>query len=203
MFPASTSSLIISFVEMIFDLEDENGGRAQPELAPPLIEPPHIPTRPKRTRVTVAGLPSSLSSLRPSSLPAPSAVRPSRVLSTPEIALDSAKSTRSLQNSPQDHAKQVKSDADDGASDDSEPLDPREAEILRLVAADTPSHRGAWKKNTKAWQLFVRRQGGKGRDSGGLIMEENEDDDSSRKFREEDTDDDDSDSDDLNGKFSC
>jgi len=34
----------------------------------------------------------------------------------------------------------------------------REAELLKLVAADTPSHRGAWKRDSKAWQLFIRRQ---------------------------------------------
>lgn len=39
-----------------------------------------------------------------------------------------------------------------------EDLDPREAEILRLVAASTPSHRSAWKKDSKAWRLFVGRQ---------------------------------------------
>ncbi|THG98215.1 hypothetical protein EW026_g3935 [Hermanssonia centrifuga] len=36
--------------------------------------------------------------------------------------------------------------------------DPREAEILKLVAASTPSHRSAWKKNSAAWQTFVNRQ---------------------------------------------
>jgi len=66
--------------------------------------------------------------------------------------------------------------SDDADSEDSEPLDPRQAEILKLVAADTPSHRGAWKQDSRAWQLFVRRQGDKGHQSGGLIPEETEDD---------------------------
>jgi hypothetical protein len=33
-----------------------------------------------------------------------------------------------------------------------------DAELLRLVAADTPSHRGAWAPNSRAWQTFTRRQ---------------------------------------------
>lgn len=36
--------------------------------------------------------------------------------------------------------------------------DPREAEILKLVAASTPSHRSAWKKDSSAWRTFVARQ---------------------------------------------
>ena len=39
-----------------------------------------------------------------------------------------------------------------------EPGDPREEEILKLVAASTPSHRAAWKKNSKAWQVFFSRR---------------------------------------------
>jgi hypothetical protein len=79
-------------------------------------------------------------------------------------------------SSSQGHPKRTKSSLDDANPEDPEPLDPREAEILKLVAADTPSHRGAWKKDSKAWQLFVRRQGGKGHQSDGLIPEETEDD---------------------------
>jgi len=36
-----------------------------------------------------------------------------------------------------------------------------DAELLRLVAADTPSHRGAWTPNSRAWQTFTRRQDSK------------------------------------------
>ena len=42
---------------------------------------------------------------------------------------------------------------DDGLS-----ADPRSEEIMRLVAANTPSHRAAWKKNSKAWQVFFSRR---------------------------------------------
>ncbi|KAG9224345.1 hypothetical protein CCMSSC00406_0007881 [Pleurotus cornucopiae] len=36
-----------------------------------------------------------------------------------------------------------------------EPPTPREAEILSLLAADMPSHRGAWRRDGKAWKSFV------------------------------------------------
>lgn len=55
-------------------------------------------------------------------------------------------------------------------------VDPREAEILRLVAASTPSHRSAWKKDSKAWQVFVGRQDRKPKESAkDTIAEEEED----------------------------
>ncbi|KAG5223236.1 SET domain-containing protein [Salix suchowensis] len=38
-----------------------------------------------------------------------------------------------------------------------EPPTPREAEILSLLAADMPSHRGAWRRDGKAWKSFVNR----------------------------------------------
>jgi hypothetical protein len=34
----------------------------------------------------------------------------------------------------------------------------QDAELLRLVAADTLSHRGAWAPNSRAWRTFIRRQ---------------------------------------------
>jgi hypothetical protein len=34
---------------------------------------------------------------------------------------------------------------------------PHEAEILKLVAADVPSHRGAWRVDGPAWQVFFSR----------------------------------------------
>jgi hypothetical protein len=65
------------------------------------------------------------------------------------------------------HAPQSETDV----QEQPEILDPREAEILKLVAADAPSHRGAWKRDSKAWQLFVRRQDGRAGDAS-IIHEE-------------------------------
>lgn len=43
-------------------------------------------------------------------------------------------------------------------TEEEEVTDAREAEILRLVAASMPSHRSAWKKDSRAWRTFVNRQ---------------------------------------------
>jgi hypothetical protein len=80
----------------------------------------------------------------------------------------------------------MKPSSDNLNSEDPGLLDPREAEILKLVAADTPSHRGAWRKDSKAWQLFVSRQDGKGQGAG-LIPEETEDD-TLGKFKDDESD---------------
>ena len=49
-----------------------------------------------------------------------------------------------------------------------------DAELLRLVAADTPSHRGAWTPNSRAWQTFTRRQDSKDNLGSNRISEEGE-----------------------------
>lgn len=62
---------------------------------------------------------------------------------------------------------------------DDQPLSPREEEISRLVAAGTPSHRSAWRRDGKAWELFGSRSGGKPRFIGSppaQVDEEDEDD---------------------------
>ncbi|EKM59832.1 uncharacterized protein PHACADRAFT_250564 [Phanerochaete carnosa HHB-10118-sp] len=159
--------------EEVFDMEGETVGVDTDTSAPvslvppqqelPVQEPIRLARRPHRFRQTGnSGLPSSLSSLRPASLPAPSAMR--RI-----ISLDKADGTR-LQNiresvlSPpggsedikrRDVAEEVR---DLQEEDEDENADPREAEILRLVAASMPSHRSAWRKDSSAWRTFVNRQ---------------------------------------------
>ncbi|KAI0068688.1 hypothetical protein BV25DRAFT_1986271 [Artomyces pyxidatus] len=130
----------------IFDLEDDDGDAPRGDskkLTLPLMESLHMPNRPQRQRSTSgpAGLPQSLSSLRPASLPAPSALR----VSTSEAQLLSPKADS--KTSP--NGTQVLADE--------EVLSPRETELARLVAATTPSHRNAWKKDSKAWKLFTSR----------------------------------------------
>lgn len=183
---------------MIFDLEDEASERGIAPSNPvlQLNEPPVAPSRPRRTRGAHAGLPSSFSSLRPASLPAPSAIRPPRAFDTE----DTSQPKRSTQNRKKSPHRDVKQANLRSLEEDSETINSRDAEILKLVAADTPSHRGAWKKDSKAWQLFDRRQGGKGRQSGGLIPEEDESDpDALANFKEDNDTDGESDSDIQNG----
>ena len=54
--------------------------------------------------------------------------------------------------------EEVQSPVEIVPEDDGLSADPRSEEIMRLVAANTPSHRAAWKKNSKAWQLFFARR---------------------------------------------
>jgi hypothetical protein len=132
----------------------------------PSAEP--IVGRPSRLRTNKVGLPESLVGLRPSSLPLPSNIRPSRgnvsVVTSKRAPLLPARDNRRkpIFQPPLEEAP--------------EPLDGREVEILKLVAASTPSHRGAWKKDSKAWQLFVRRRDGQ-TDYASVIPEEVEDGD--------------------------
>lgn len=192
-----TNVLLKSTSEMIFELEDDGSERGTSASNPvlPLNEPPVAPPRPRRTRAARAGLPSSFSALRPASLPAPSAVRPPRAFDS-----EPSQPKRSTQRRKKSPHHDVKLADLQPTEDDSDTVDPREAEILRLVAADTPSHRGAWKKDSKAWQTFVRRQGGKGPQSGGLIPEEDEDvPDASTRFNDDNDSDCESDSDNQSG----
>jgi hypothetical protein len=99
------------------------------------------------------GLPESLGSLRPASLPLPSHIRPPRA----HRGADSSGQTgQALQEQPR--ASTQRRRKPEPAKYEEEPLSVTEAELLKLVAAGTPSHRGAWNRDGKAWQLFTRRQ---------------------------------------------
>lgn len=164
--------------EMVFDLEPEDSSRPisasgdKPAII--LREQPSGPSRDPRTRTSRrtasdGSLPESFSSLRPVSLPAPSHVRPSR---HPSSETGQPPPPPPMSKPPMSKKEKRRSLPDVRESLD--PFDEREAEILKLVAANIPSHRGAWKKESKAWETFVRRQGG--RTSHPLIPEEGEED---------------------------
>ncbi|KAA1466459.1 hypothetical protein DENSPDRAFT_925878 [Dentipellis sp. KUC8613] len=159
--------------EAIFDLDQETGDRPGNEdvnaakLSLPLLEPPHMPPRPvhaHRRSTSGSSLPPYLSSLRPASLPAPSSMRavlpapPQAPAPAPPVNGDGAPATESKKP-------------------DEEPLSPREAELLRLVAADMPSHRNGWRRDSKAWQTFVTRQGGKSKYPAALSFDEEDEED--------------------------
>jgi hypothetical protein len=147
-----------SHQDMIFDLEDEGSERSfsEPASRPvlPLNEP--LPARPRVRRNRVSsnvGLPESLYALRPTSLPLPTHIRPPSARHGIDTSLGNLQGS-----SRQDYPKKSQPER---SAEDPEPLNAAEAEILKLVAAHAPSHRGAWNRDSKAWQLFVRRQDGR------------------------------------------
>lgn len=155
---------------MIFDFEDtgEAPRPAESDLSVPSA-PVRAPVRPTRNRNTTrGGLPESLSSLRPASLPVASNVRtahqrapPPRLSPPPNVP---AASTSRPRTPP--IVQEI----------DGSPVTSQDAEILRLVAADTPSHRGAWNKDSKAWQTFVRRHDDRTSDSENVLTEDSDED---------------------------
>ncbi|KAL1937721.1 hypothetical protein VTO73DRAFT_12874 [Trametes versicolor] len=158
--------------DAIFDMDNETEHAAATRMDVPVEQPKPSPANSERSRTPTrqshsrsssnSGLPPMLASLRPASLPAPSSMRPP----IRHSATESAERTRSLRESliateansarPDvvDSPIEIKQEVEHG----SENADPREEEILRLVAASVPSHRSGWKKNSKSWQLFLNRR---------------------------------------------
>ncbi|KAI0722228.1 hypothetical protein C8T65DRAFT_135304 [Cerioporus squamosus] len=162
--------------DAIFDMDNESehsaNTRVEAQPEPPKPTPPptqnrvRSPPRPSHSRSSSgSGLPPHLSLLRPASLPAPSAMRPPQRHPTPP-SNEAAERSRALREAlvtvEAQRARAAVESPIEIAPDESyapeEPADPREAELLRLVAASTPSHRSAWKKNSKAWQVFYNRR---------------------------------------------
>lgn len=76
-------------VDMVFDLEEEDGLYVQPQKPTEPVEPssraePRSTRRPTRQRQAEAGLSTSYAALRPSSLPAPSTIRAASARFVPE-----------------------------------------------------------------------------------------------------------------------
>lgn len=133
---------------------------------------PQVTTPPRRRRPRLQdtyGLPSSLSSLRPSSLPN---IQSLRSPITRRVESDRPRA-QVLKDALKEKART------NGDKGDDEPLSPesREAHILSLVAASVPSHRSAWKKDSKAWQVFIERRGRRSLDLGPVSIEEEEESD--------------------------
>lgn len=166
---------------MLFELEDMEGEDSgepsdiQHGTLPLLEQPVSRPLRPRTIRSQ--NNTEVFSSLRPSSLPNPSHIRPMRsqphvdtsshvMLPPPKVLI--TPNPGGSRSPPLQHplSPQIQSEHD--------------AELLRLVAADTPSHRGAWAPNSKAWRTFIRRQDLKEDvDLNGRILEEGEETDES------------------------
>ncbi|KAF9486735.1 hypothetical protein BDN71DRAFT_1459170 [Pleurotus eryngii] len=143
--------------DMVFELEEGSQASDSEESRPvlPLIEQP-APSRSNRHRTArqanlrLGGLPKAFAGLRPASLPAPSSVRPP--LRSYHQGVDSSSSQAAMLSPPPRVSKPKAA-----PPPPEEPPTPREAEILSLLAADMPSHRGAWRRDGKAWKSFVNR----------------------------------------------
>ncbi|KAI5124959.1 hypothetical protein M0805_007386 [Coniferiporia weirii] len=118
-----------------------------------------------------AGLPQSFIALRPSSLPVPSNIRPpissrsdiQKHQATPSPVSSGRGSTPRKLESGEGPVRFV------GSSNDI--FHPHQRELLKFVAADTPSHRGAWNKGSNAWRIFDRGFS-RGTDSSTILEEE-------------------------------
>ncbi|KIM57982.1 hypothetical protein SCLCIDRAFT_1219039 [Scleroderma citrinum Foug A] len=152
--------------EMIFELEEEGGERDTSEGPPVLSFVDSAPASQRHGRHrsgSHTGLPASLSSLWPTSLPAHSGLRQ-------RTGIANTRANGGSRRSPSPVGR-----SDEREMDHDEDVDQQEEEILKLVAAHTPSHRGAWKRNSKAWKALMNRH--YIRDAhGALVAEENEDD---------------------------
>ncbi|KAJ7462174.1 hypothetical protein FB451DRAFT_480354 [Mycena latifolia] len=142
--------------EMIFHLEAEGKERDSAEGAVmTLVEQPVQPRRvsyPRRQwrkdgATDSTGLPQSFSALRPTSLPKPSNIVPPRRGASPPES-----------DAPVDADAEEEEEPAEEEEEEEEEYDSRDVEILKLVAANTPSHRGAWKKGSVEWQALVGRQ---------------------------------------------
>lgn len=134
-----------------------------PETEIPVQETIHLARRPQHhfRSGSNSALPAELASLRPASLPAPSTMRRTP---RPLEPLDERARVQSVRDSvlsptdPEGKRRDVVDQPTELADEVEEITDPREAEILRLVAASMPSHRSAWKRDGAAWNTFVNRQ---------------------------------------------
>ncbi|KAK0206945.1 hypothetical protein DFS33DRAFT_1382030 [Desarmillaria ectypa] len=185
--------------DMVFDLEEEEGGERPVEVRPvlPLIEQtaPARPNRPRSHRQQPE-IASSLSSFRPLSLlssphrgspnglsssplassvtsrverPSPLRMAMSLPDEDPSIARESPGSPRRLAQSPR-KVTEIREVPHDNGIDIVRPSiegslqeqmdghqQRHDEEIMRLLAAETPSHRAAWSNGGKAWGQFLHR----------------------------------------------
>lgn len=167
--------------EGVFDFESELGGSppANDGLSPieslpltPVSEGVRSPRRHPRTRPdNPLGLPASLSALRPISLPHPVSMRSPTLVSRESGTEERSRSEKireSLVAGESTSRRGLAADAEpeeEGEAEEEEKFDLQESEILKLVAASMPSHRSAWKKNSKSWRLFKGGDSPEGNDS--------------------------------------
>ncbi|KAJ2917505.1 hypothetical protein MD484_g2930, partial [Candolleomyces efflorescens] len=159
--------------DMIFDMEDTEGGdkTSSPQLAPalPLLEQPTVnrPLRPGKAKPKSNGLSQSFAGLRPASLPNPSYIRPRSQPGADASHAMRLSLPRGGPNSLTGGGSKVNGTKSPTGEDES-----NDEGIRRLVAADTPSHRGAWSTDGRIWQDFTRGHN----ITSNVIVEESEND---------------------------
>ena len=158
---------------MIFNLEmaDQPEDASQPSTSPhitlPLLDPPVSRPRPRNARAHNAQDPYS--ALRPSSLPAPSHVRPMR--SQPGV--DSF-SQSILLNLPPRMVNVDRHSSPVASSSSSGPISDTSASHSKQVTADAPNQRESRAPGSRAWREFARRQNSKDTTEHSYIPEEGE-----------------------------
>ncbi|KAI6135210.1 hypothetical protein EV401DRAFT_1903301 [Pisolithus croceorrhizus] len=156
--------------DLIFDLEDEveSGEREVSEVTqvPWLVD--NAPTSPRHERNHSGSRDGhgTSSSLRPASLP---------VRSIALVRMNGDSNGRSVHTNGARDTVSPLSPSEEQRTEQPDEVNPEEEDILRLVAAHTPSHRSAWKRHSKAWKALVGSSYLKGV-PGALIPMENEDD---------------------------
>ncbi|KAI6127387.1 hypothetical protein EDD16DRAFT_1552655 [Pisolithus croceorrhizus] len=156
--------------DLIFDLEDEveSGEREVSEVTqvPWLVD--NAPTSPRHERNHSGSRDghATSSSLGSASLP---------VRSIALVKMNGDSNGRSVHTNGARDTVSPLSPSEEQRTEQPDDVNPEEEDILRLVAAHTPSHRSAWKRHSKAWKALVGSSYLKGV-PGALIPMENEDD---------------------------
>ncbi|KAL0070115.1 hypothetical protein AAF712_002602 [Marasmius tenuissimus] len=147
--------------DMMFDFEDENEGRGTGAGAPlPLVEQP-APRSHHPHRKVSKELPNMLSNLRPSSLPTPSylanhVAKPSAGTSGAQEGHVSPHSSPESVHAdlPELKSLPIPGRVQNGTNAAEASRSPREQEILTKLAASMPSHRAAWRNNSREFTSF-------------------------------------------------
>ncbi|KAJ7673225.1 hypothetical protein DFH06DRAFT_1467595 [Mycena polygramma] len=142
--------------EMLFDFEeDSKQQRASAEdegVVMPFVEQPAqraLTSRSRRSKrkpsTDSTGLPQSFSVLRPASLPVPSHIRAPYRGTSPRVVVD------------EESAEEGEEQEQEQEQEEEQEPDSQDQEILKLVGANTLSHRGRWKKDSDEWRTLVSR----------------------------------------------
>jgi hypothetical protein len=175
---------LTAVADAVFDFEDESGlnldgatpdntrrGKLPQEISK-TPSPPRTSERPLSRRKN--SLPLSFEALRPSSLPAPSHVRPGP--SGSQTGTQTSPTSRRMPHSrvvsptlpnPTESVGQVRSMA-------------RDSMLRKLAATDVPTYRQGWEQESPSWQIFAQKRGSQDPVPSGTAIAEEEDEGNER-----------------------